>query len=266
MPDQLAPSHLLKAGLVTPGPARWPSAPAGRCPPTPSPSRARRWRSVRVPWGLAFLPNGNALVGERTAGRIHRVSRTAAASAGRPGRQRPPARRRGRPARPGAAPRLRQRPLGLRLHHLARATTAWCGCGTPTAGSADRTSCWPASPANTTHNGGRLRFDPTDTSSPAPATPATAPSRRTPTRWAGRSSGSPPTARCPTATRSTTTRVELGHRNVEGLAFDDGGRLWATELGENTRDELNRIVQGRQLRLARRRGRRRPGRRSTTRS
>jgi glucose/arabinose dehydrogenase len=36
-----------------------------------------------------------------------------------------------------------------------------------------------------------------------------------------------------------------GHRNVEGLAWDGRGRMWATELGENTRDELNRIVRGR---------------------
>jgi glucose/arabinose dehydrogenase len=36
----------------------------------------------------------------------------------------------------------------------------------------------------------------------------------------------------------------FGHRNVEGLAFDGQGRLWASEFGENTFDELNRIVKG----------------------
>ena len=35
-----------------------------------------------------------------------------------------------------------------------------------------------------------------------------------------------------------------GHRNVEGLAFDDRGRLWASEFGDSTWDELNLIEAG----------------------
>ncbi|MEO7070035.1 MAG: PQQ-dependent sugar dehydrogenase [Nostocoides sp.] len=35
-----------------------------------------------------------------------------------------------------------------------------------------------------------------------------------------------------------------GHRNVQGLAFDDSGNLWASEFGQDRFDELNLIEKG----------------------
>ena len=37
----------------------------------------------------------------------------------------------------------------------------------------------------------------------------------------------------------------LGHRNVQGLAWDDAGRLFASEFGQSQWDEVNRIERGR---------------------
>ena len=36
----------------------------------------------------------------------------------------------------------------------------------------------------------------------------------------------------------------LGHRNVQGLTWDDRGRMWAAELGPDRDDEINQIVRG----------------------
>jgi glucose/arabinose dehydrogenase len=50
-----------------------------------------------------------------------------------------------------------------------------------------------------------------------------------------------------------------GHRNVQGLALDGRGRLWAAELGQSSQDELNRVVRGGNYGWPRTEGRDGPG-------
>ena len=60
-----------------------------------------------------------------------------------------------------------------------------------------------------------------------------------------RSCASPRTAGPHPATRSASSPVwSLGHRNVQGIAWAPDGTMYASEFGQNTWDELNRIEAG----------------------
>jgi glucose/arabinose dehydrogenase len=199
-------------------------------------------RGLRVPWGLAFLPDGDALVGERPSGRVHRVSR-------RGGR-----RLVGRLAvddfGEGGL-------LGIALHPRF-ADTRWVYFYLTRDGEnrvvrrryregrlgAARTVL-DGIPAASNHNGGRIKFGPDRhlyVATGDALNPDAAQNRRS---LSGKILRVTPTGRVPDDNPFDNRVWSYGHRNVQGLAWDSRGAMWASELGQDRRDELNRIRRGR---------------------
>ncbi|QXN88347.1 PQQ-dependent sugar dehydrogenase [Nocardia iowensis] len=193
-------------------------------------------RDIDVPWGLAYLPTGGALVAQRDTGVILRVA-------------------------PGAKPEQAYRVPGV----VARGEGGLLGVAVSpkyaengyvyayfTSSSDNRIVRFRLdgqpevifrgiAKANI-HNGGRIAFGPDgmlyvgtgdaaqSNRSQDPASPNGKILRLTPD---GKPAPGNPTANSPV--------YSLGHRNVQGLAWDRMGRLYATEFGQNTYDEINLI-------------------------
>lgn len=102
-----------------------------------------------------------------------------------------------------------------------------------------------AIPKGSIHNGGRLAFAPDATLFVATGDAGTPGNAQDPASLAGKilrinADGSIPADNPDPGS----PMFSMGHRNVQGLAFDDEGRLWASEFGAKDTDEINRIVPG----------------------
>ena len=196
---------------------------------------------LEVPWGIAFLPGGDALVAQRDRGTIVRVPRR--------GRKRVVMRI------PVAAGGTEGGLLGLavspryRRDRFVYAYYTARGGGNHIArfrlGGRVR-PIFTGIPSGPNHNGGRLAFGP-DGKLYAGTGDAGDQGR------AQRldSEGGKILRMNPDGTRPSDNPFpgsliwSYGHRNVQGLAFDRAGRLWATEFGQNRLDEVNLIRRGR---------------------
>jgi glucose/arabinose dehydrogenase len=200
-------------------------------------------RDLRVPWGLAFLPRGDALVTERVTGRVHLVRRT------------------GGRAQVGAFDVSAVGEgglLGVALHPGFR-DNRWVYFyltrgdengvvrrrlrSDLTLGPTQRV--YDGIPAGSTHNGGRIRFGPDGmlyVGTGDAGNRSLAQNRRS---AAGKILRMTPTGGVPDGNPFGNRVWSYGHRNVQGLDWDGQRRLWATELGQDRRDELNRVLRGR---------------------
>ncbi len=217
----------------------------GAEPPAPAQAASGGARTIvtglRVPWGIAFLPDRSALIAERTTGRIVRVGPGG-------GRARPVMRV------PGVSFDGEGGLLGLavspryatdRLVYAYLTTAADNRIVRFRLGGALRPILTGLQKASI-HNGGRLAFGPDgmlyagvgDAGNPANAQDRG--SRN------GKILRIAPDGGIPAGNPIPGSPVwSLGHRNVQGLAFDRAGRLWASEFGQNAFDEVNLIRRGR---------------------
>jgi glucose/arabinose dehydrogenase len=247
-PDPGNPGNPGNTAITAPTPT---ATPPGSTGPGTSPRAARAQvagvvaRNLAVPWGLDFLPDGSALVTERDRATIRRVTpagqvSTVGSVAGVV------------PTSEGGLLGLAVSPSYRRDHRVyvylttARDNRVVSLTYRPGQGLGNRREIITGIPFGDIHDGGRLEFGPDgrlyvstgetgdedlaqDMGSPAGKILRLNPDGSVP---AGN-----PIAGSPVWTS--------GHRNVQGLAFDARGRLWATEFGSDVWDELNRIVRGR---------------------
>jgi glucose/arabinose dehydrogenase len=197
---------------------------------------------LHVPWGIAFLPGGDALVSERTTGRILRI-----------------------PAG-GGKPRVAMRVpgvdelagegglLGLAVSpHYASDKLVYAYF---TSDSDNRIVRFrlggKVQPILTgirsgvIHNGGRIAFGPDGKLYAGVGETGDGALAQDRGALNGKILRMEPDGGVPPDNPFEGSLVwTYGHRNVQGLAWDRAGRLWASEFGQNTFDEINLIRKGR---------------------
>jgi glucose/arabinose dehydrogenase len=208
----------------------------GPAPPT-APTVSVVAEGLEAPWGLAFLPDGDALVSERDSGRLLRVTPAGEVTE----IQTLPAEGENEGGLLGIAVSPTFATDGLVFAHY---TTAADNRVVRFTLGGEPEPILTGLPSAGIHNGGRLAFGPDgflyvgtgDAGEPGNA--------QDPDSLGGKILRITPGGDPAPGNPSGTAVYSLGHRNVQGLAFDAAGSLLAGEFGQSTFDELNRIEAG----------------------
>ncbi|MFZ2178176.1 MAG: PQQ-dependent sugar dehydrogenase [Rhodococcus sp. (in: high G+C Gram-positive bacteria)] len=223
-------------------PAEMPSTTVAASPATDS-APVEIARGLDVPWGISLLPDGSALIAERDRGTIrHLLPGGELADVGEV---------------PGVSARGESGLLGLAAsptYTSDRTVYAYLTTEDDNRVVAmrfdGRTLSEPRPiltgiPAGSIHDGGRIAFGPDAMLYVATGETGDRPLAQDPSSLGGKILRIEPDGSVPPDNPLPGSPVwSLGHRNVQGLAWDDAGRLWATEFGANTWDEVNLIVPG----------------------
>jgi glucose/arabinose dehydrogenase len=197
---------------------------------------------INVPWGLAFLPDRSALVAERDTAKVKRIAGSSLTEVG---------------TIDGVDPSSEGGLLGLAVdpqftgrpyvyvyfstgedNRIARYTYRDNRLSDPRV-------ILDGIPMAAVHNGGRMAFGRDGFLYVGTGDGRERPNSQDPDSLGGKilritGDGRP----APGNPRGDSPVYSLGHRNVQGLAFDEQGRLYAAEFGQNEWDELNAITAG----------------------